>query len=502
MRTKLIAALLTATVLCQPVYADKASNSLNVAFARDIETLDSYQASGREALVLARLLYDGLVSKNHDTGEFIPELATSYEFVSDTEIDFEIREGVTFHNGETLTPEDVAYTLNKVSSPDYNARYQVAVNWIEKAEVTGERTVRLTMKQPYPLALEMLAGNLPIYPQEYYEEVGPEGMTLNPIGTGPYKLSGQTQGVEFNFERFDDYYSGGQKEGASIQTLNFRVLPEQNTQYAELLSGGIDWIWNVPEDDVQRLSGRGNIKIESAPIMRFAYIGLNPGVENTPLADTKVRQAINHAINRTGIRDALVGPNFALINSPCNPIQFGCSTDVISYDYDLSQAKKLLAEAGYDGGFDLSMIVISNTMMPQAEAIAANLSEIGINVRLNLLQYAPAVDQWRTNKQDAYFATWGSYGIGDVGMSVAKFFSGTGDDVWMDSEVIDLVTEATSIVDQPRREELYAKALTKITEEAYWVPLWTFSMNTAMAKDLELSVDPDEFVPFWDATWN
>lgn len=77
----------------------------------------------------------------------------------------------------------------------------------------------------------------------------------------------------------------------------------------------------------------------------------------------------------------------------------------------------------------------------------------------------------------------------------------TGDDVWQGPEVIDLVTEATSIVDQPRRKELYAEALSKITEEAYWVPLWTFSMNTALAEDLELSVDPDEFVPFWNATW-
>ena len=125
MRTKLIAALLTATVLCQPVYADKASNSLNVAFARDIETLDSYQASGREALVLARLLYDGLVSKNHDTGEFIPELATSYELVSDTEIDFEIREGVTFHNGETLTPEDTDDGGDSKDGNGYNTAYSV-----------------------------------------------------------------------------------------------------------------------------------------------------------------------------------------------------------------------------------------------------------------------------------------------------------------------------------------------------------------------------------------
>ena len=101
-----------------------------------------------------------------------------------------------------------------------------------------------------------------------------------------------------------------------------------------------------------------------------------------------------------------------------------------------------------------------------------------------------------------FFSTWGSYGIGDVGLSVANFFSGSADDPVQDPEVIEKIKEATSIVDRPRRAQLYKEALQRIAEQAYWVPLWTFSVNTAMSEDLNLKVDPDEFVPFWDATWN
>lgn len=502
MQMKWISGLLAATALATPALADKASNSLNAAFGNEVATLDNYMGTGREELVLARLLYDGLVSKNHETGEFMPELASSYELVSDTEIDFVIRDDVKFHNGQTLTADDVVYTLNTVSKPEFGARYQIAVNWIEKAEKMDGNTVRLTMKKPYPMALEMLAGNLPIYPAEYYEKVGSQGMSANPVGTGPYRLVSQTQGAEFTFEKFDDYYSGGQKSDAQIETLKFRILPEQNTQYAELLSGGLDWIWRVPEDDVARLASRPGVKVESAPIMRFAYLAMNPRRPDTPLADPLVRQAINHAINKSAIRDNLVGPNYALIDSACNPLQYGCTTDVTTYEYDPEKARALLEEAGYGDGFGISLVMSDASAQTQAQAIASDLGKVGIDLEVNMLAYAAASDQWRNNERDMEFTNWGSYGIGDVGMSVAAFFSGTGDDAVHDPEVIELVSEAISTVDQERRKELYAEALKLIAERAYWVPLWTFAMNTAMAEDLSLLVSPDEFVPFWDATWN
>ncbi len=96
------------------------------------------------------MVYDGLVSKDFKTGEFVPELAESYKILSDTEIEFKIRKGVQFHNGDPLTAEDVTFTLNMVSRPDFPAKYAIAVNWIDKAEKVDDDTVRLTMKAPYP----------------------------------------------------------------------------------------------------------------------------------------------------------------------------------------------------------------------------------------------------------------------------------------------------------------------------------------------------------------
>lgn len=501
-RKLLISTLVASVAWTGMALAGKEDNTLNVAFTNEVATLDNYQESGREGLILARLLYDNLVSKNQETGEFEPELAESYELIGDDVIEFKIRSGVKFHNGETLTADDVAYTLNLVSSDEYNARYQIAVEWIDSVEKIDDETVRLKMKQPYPLALEMLAGNLPIYPQAYYEEVGPSGMATNPVGSGPYRLVEQTQGVRFVFEKFDDYFEGGPKGTPSLERITVRILPESNTQYAELLNGSLDWIWRLPPDDAANMERQPSLEVKSAQIMRFAYMSFNPAFNggDTPVADARVRQAINHAINRTGIKDALVGGASQVIHSACNPIQFGCTEDVVQYDYDPDKARELLAEAGYADGFTMDMMVASIPTV-QAEAIAADLARVGIRLNLNPQQYGSAVNTWRENRAALFLINWGSYGIGDVGLSTSQFFGGTGDDVVKNPDLIALLQEADTTMDRARREELYADALQVIAEEAYWVPLWTYSVFTAQNSELELSLQPDEFVQFYNASW-
>jgi peptide/nickel transport system substrate-binding protein len=482
--------------------AGPADDTLRVAFSNEITTLDNYKESGREGLLLARLIYDGLVSKDNKTGEFKGELASSFKFVDNKTIDFELRKNVKFHNGELLTADDVVYTLNLVSSKDYNARYQIAVGFIEKAEKLGEHSVRLHLKSPNPVALEMLAGNVPIYPKAYYEKVGPSGMGTKPVGTGPYRLVEMSAGTRYVFERFEDYYEGSPKGRPAIKRVIARVLPEANTQYAELINGGLDWVWRVPPDEARNLGRQPNIEIRSAEIMRFAYIALDPAYQDgkSPLADVRVRRAINHAVNKPAIVKALVGGASRAIEAACNPLQFGCTNDVPAYAYDPAKAKALLAEAGFPDGLKMDLIFASIPRV-QAEALAANLARAGITVTLNEQQYAPAVSAWRDHRAPMFLVNWGSYGVGDVALSVGQFFGGTGDDLVKDPEIMAHTTAAGASVDPAFRKEAYAKALKIIADKAYWVPLWTYSVNTAQNKSLELSLEPDEFAQFYRAYW-
>ncbi len=348
----------------------------------------------------------------------------------------------------------------------------------------------------------MLAGNLPIYPKAYYESVGSQGMSVKPVGAGPYKLVELTPGTRYVLERFDDYYAGSPKGAAKIKRMVARVLPEANTQYAELVNGQLDWIWRVPPDDARNLARQAKVAISNAQIMRFAYISINPNYQDgkSPLADVRVRQAINMAVDKGGIVKALIGGASQPIASACNPIQFGCETDVKAYPFDTAKAKALLAEAGYPDGIKLDLVFTSLPRI-QAEAIANNLGKAGIQVTLNEQQYAPGISAWREGRAPLLLTNWGSYGVGDVGLSVGQFFSGTGDDLAKDKDVIPFLQSANASMDRDKRKGDYAKALKIIADKAYWVPLWTYNVITAHSKDLDVTQNADEFVEFYRANW-
>ncbi|MBK8741987.1 MAG: ABC transporter substrate-binding protein [Betaproteobacteria bacterium] len=485
-----------------PSFAGKSDDTLNVAFSGEIATLDNYRETGREGLIVARLIYDSLLSRDVASGEFLPELASSYTYVDDKTLDLEIRKNVRFHNGQALTADDVVYTLNLVSSKQYAARYQIAVTWIDKVEKLGDFKVRIRMKAPYPPALEMLAGNLPIYPKSYYEQVGPEGMSTKPVGAGPYRMVEVVPGARYVLERFDGYYKESPKGAPAIKRIVVRTLPEANTQYAELMNGSLDWAWRVPPDEAKNLATRPNIEVKSVPVVRFAYMAFNPSAvpAKTPFSDVRVRRAINHAIDKGAIVKALVGGAAQPIDSACNPLQFGCETSVQQYAFDPKKARELLAEAGYPNGFATDMVVIA-TPRAQAEVVASMLEKVGIKIRINEQQYAPAVTMWREGKAPLVLFNWGSYGIADVALSTSQFFGGGADDLAKDAVVIEAIKKADVSIDRKERARLYSLALKRVASEAYWVPLWTFSTTTAQNKNLNFSFDFDEFARFYRASW-
>lgn len=500
--TRWFAVGLLGLAVSMPSFAGKSDDTLNVAFGGEIATLDSYRETGREGLVVARLIYDSLLSRDVVTGEFLPELASSYAYVDDKTLDFEIRKNVRFHNGQLLTADDVVYTLNLVSSKQYAARYQIAVTWIDKAEKLGDYKVRIRMKAPYPPALEMLAGNLPIYPKAYYETAGPEGMSTKPVGAGPYRVVEVVPGARYVLERFDGYYKDSPKGAPAIKRIVIRILPEANTQYAELMNGSLDWAWRVPPDEGRNLATRPNIDVKSVPIVRFGYLAFNPSTApaKTPMSDVRVRRAINHAIDKAGIVKALVGGAAQPIHSACNPMQFGCETAVQQYAFDPKKARELLAEAGYPNGFATDMVVVG-TPRAQAEVVASMLDKVGIKVRINEQQWAPGVNLWREGKAPLIFFSWGSYGIADVALSTSQFFGGGADDLAKDAVVIEAIKKADISIDRKERARLYSIALKRIASEAYWVPLWTFSATTAQSRSLNFSFDFDEFARFYKASW-
>ncbi len=481
--------------------AGKADDTLNIVWERELENVDSYFNTAREGIIVSRMTWDALLYRDPATMAYKPLIAKSYKWVDDTTLEFELNEGLTFHDGEELDADDVVFTYNWVADPANGVKTQRNVNWIESAEKLGKYKVQVKLKAPFPAALEFVAGAVSIYPKDYYEKVGPEGMALKPVGSGPYKVTELEPGRKIVWEKFDGYMSGSPKGTPTIGKIVQRTIPERNTQIAELLSGRADWMWRVPADQADRLSSSGRVQIVNEQTFRIGYITMDAAgtTGDTPLKDVRVRQAISHAIDREGIVKALVRGKSAVVDAACFPSQVGCTTAVQKYAYDPAKAKALLAEAGYPDGFSIDFYAYRNR--DYAEAMAGFLGQVGIKTNFNYLKYAALRDKIRAKEVPMAFMTWGSYSINDVSAITSHFFTHGKDDLALDAKVKENLVIGDTTVDLAVRKEAYGKALNMISENAYWLPLWSYNTNYAFSNDVNFTPTSDEIPRFFTASW-
>ena len=484
-----------------PAHAGKADDTLTVVFTKELDTADVYFTSVREGNLLSFSGWDALLYRDVETGEYKGNLATAWEWIDETTIEFTLREGVKFHNGEEFDADDAVFTINTMADPNSGIRNVNSVRWLKGAEKLDKYKIRVFLDKPFPAALEYFSVFIIMYPKDYYSAVGSAGMASAPIGTGPYRFESMQPGQGFTLVRNEDYHDSP-KGKPGIGKVVVRTIPDVNTQIAELMNGTVDFLWQVPQDQADRLAGRDNFQVLNAPTMRVGYLTMDAvsrTMDKSPMADVRVRRAINHAIDRQGILDALIPGNSELVNSACAPSQFGCETDVPVYEYNPELAKSLLAEAGYPDGFTTDFYIYRDR--PLAEAMVNMLAEVGIKTEMKTLQYAALVEQQLQDKIPFSFQTWGSGSVGDVSAITAALFDLSGRDDARDEEVTALLRQGNSSNDPETRKEHYSKALKLIAERAYWVPLWLYSTNYVTSTEVDFTPTADEYVRFYDLNW-
>src|SRR5262249_15838404 len=343
---------------------------------------------------------------------------------------------------------------------------------------------------------------LVIMPHEYYARVGPQGINKKPVGSGPFRVIDHAIGKYIRLERNPDYFRDSPKSAAKIDKLEIRFIPDKQTQVAEMLSGGLDFIMSVAPDQAQQMRAVPNLRVVSGETMRYVFIQLN-SMDSTPappLKDVRVRQAISYAIDRDTMVKQLVGEGARVIDTVCFPEQFACTHDAAPrYGYAPAKAKQLLTAAGFPDGFAVELYAYRERN--QTEALISYLRAVGIRANLHFAQYAAMRDAIRTGKAAMIHQTWGSFSVNDVSAGVSVFHKGTMDDTNRDPEVKALLERGDSSVAAAVREEAYAKALALIAERAYAVPLYTLPTYYVAAKDLVFTPYSDEIPRFWEMTY-
>ncbi len=307
-----------------------------------------------------------------------------------------------------------------------------------------------------------------------------------PVGTGPYKFVSWTAGDKITLESFAEYFAGE----ATIKNVVFRNITEGTNRTIGLETGEIDVAYDIEPIDKNRVAEHDNLQLVESPSLSYAYIGIN--TTKGPLADVKVRQAINYAIDVPTIIDVVLEGAGELSNSPIGPRVFGHNPDVDAYGYDVEKAKSLLAEAGLADGFETTIWTNDNPVRMQiAQIVQAQLLEVGINCTIEPLEWGGSyLERTGKGEHDMFILGWttvtadADYGL--YALYHSSQHGGAGNrDFYTNAEVDELLEEGRTATDAEARKEAYAKAQEIIVSESPDVMLYYGTQNIGAQKNVK-----------------
>jgi peptide/nickel transport system substrate-binding protein len=470
----------TALATC-PVAPAALAADLIVGFTLDADTLDPANHRKRETETIIRNIHDGLLTRDPNM-VVVPEIAESMTQVSPTVYDFKIRPGIKFHDGSTLTAEDVKFTLDRITVEGAMGNGQTSprqglMGPVASVEVVGTDVVRINLKEPWPILPAMLP-NQQIVSKAHVEKVGAEGLATQPNGTGPFKLAEWRKGDAVILERFDDYYGGASDIApvgkACVDRVIFKIIPESASRVAALLSGDVHIINELPAFSIEQVKANAGTDVMTVNGTRSFFIAMN--MEGEHFDDVKVRQAAAHAIDKDLIIDRILGGNAARIDGILSPDAFGAS-DLPAVPHDIDKAKALLAEAGFPDGIDITMDV-EGAFKDTAEAVASMLTKAGIRTTVAVGEGAQLADKWRTKgapkSGDMYFTSWGNGSLDPFDIFTPTHRTNDrGNSAGYANPALDALLDAAAVeLDVEKRRAMYAEAEAMINADLPYVYLW------------------------------
>jgi peptide/nickel transport system substrate-binding protein/oligopeptide transport system substrate-binding protein len=485
----------------------KQGGEMVVTYKDDISTFDPAIGYDWQNWSMIKSLFDGLMDYKPGTTELIPDLAESYTISDDgLTYTFKLRQGVKFHNGRTLTPTDIKYSIErsvdpKTQSPGQGFFWQI-VGFDEMAsgkatELSGittpdDHTVVIQLSQPDATFLQIVAINFAFaVPREEVEKYGLD-FGRNPVGTGAYRMTEWSLGQRVVFERNTDYF----REGAPfLDKITFEVGQDPSVALLRLKRGEVDVLGDgiPPANFLQERDDPANAgMIVEGGLLHTGYITMN--TTKAPFDNKLVRQAVNMAINKERVI-RIVNGRATIANQPLPPAMPGYDTSYKGYAYDPGKAKKLLAEAGYPDGFETELYTMNTDPNPRiAQAFQQDLAAVGIKAEIKSLAQATVIDAggegtapmlwsggmaWIADYPDPsnfYGPILGCGGAVPGGWNWAKYCN-------KEIDALAAKADGMAAADQAEaRIDAWRQIYNKIMDDAPWVPVMNevrFAMHSA-----------------------
>ena len=485
--------------------AAQVPDPLVVAQGVDMQTGDPHRTTLTHAVNVLANLYDTLVGRDANLA-LRPALAVSWRAVDATTWEFKLRPGVKFHNGEPFNAQAVKFSFERMLDPKTKWPGAGALRPIKTVTVVDDATVRFTTERPWPLLPRYLGYYGMIVPPGYLAQNGDEGLIRQPVGTGAYKFVRWVKDDRVELEANADYWGGKPRIGRVV----FRAIPSESSRLAELLAGSVHLMNLVPPELFKPIQDSSRAKlVEGKSLSVYFVIAnlVNIG-KDRPMADPRVRQALNHAIDRQAILSSIMHNVGKPVATVCTEVMLGCDPSVAPFAYDPERAKALLREAGYPNGFEFSMSATSGAYPGDRDislALADQLNRVGVRTKVNVTEYGVQLKtvQARQLADDGWFTRFTDFfGLSHI-IPFRAFYSPGEWSLWRPGhrDFDQLVEAANAARDEAQLRDASRRIQLLYKEEAPAISLFTAPNVYGMHPDLDWTPRPDLLLTMFDAGW-
>lgn len=413
-------------------------------------------------------LHDALLKPMPDN-PVSPSLATEWHESADgLAYDFELRQGVKFHNGDLFTAEDVQFSFERYRG----AAAGLLKSKVKSVEIVNPHHVRVHLHEPWPDFM-MFYGTLAsgagwIAPKAYTTRVGDKEFKNQPIGLGPYRMVSHQPGIELVLEAYREYW----RKTPSVKRLIFKSIPEPTTRLAMLKRQEADVAYGIFGPLAEEVRRDPSLKLEPVVPPGTQWISfLDQYDPKSPWADKRVRLAANHAINWQALNEAET-LGYSVLTGSIVPRKFDFALPLEPYGYNPQRAKQLLKEAGYPNGFEAGECSTDSVYAPVVEAAVNDLGVVGIRAKVRPMERA-AVQSAQKEKTVKNLTRQGSGAFGNAATRIEAFMTSTGELSFLkDPEIDGWYAQQVIERDRKRREALLARIQQKIYDEARFMPIW------------------------------
>lgn len=476
-----------------PAPQPKGPVKLTIGAHQDVQNWDPHMHGYAFTEAVMQNVYDYVVRFNTGTNKFDPDLAVSWKLVEPTVWEFKLRQGVTFHNGDPLTPEDVKFSIER-QALDEKAREYSTMSTIKEVKVVDGSTFQIITKAPDPVLLNRLSRlGSGIAPKKYFDSVGGiDGFMKAPVGTGPFKFKSWVKDSKIELVAYDKHWRGK----PAVDELTFKILPEAATRLAELQSGGVDIALNLGVDNAALIKSDAKLEAVMGLTSRVYLMYLRVQPEYTT-ANPKLREALELATDR----NALVGVVVPGMGVPTRTrVTAGTSGHEPSLynvnPFNLEKAKQLVAELGPEKA---AVSVMARTSNPDAlivQTLKGMWEKAGIKVNADLVDATTYSKRLKAKTNPELYVTSHINSLKDAELALNFVSNKTtiGRIGYSPKEAVDLLSASRKEMDVAKREALLQQLAKRVAEDRPIITLFQTGDVHGIRKGITWKVPPDEMI--------